>query len=123
RTPAMLSGTIQTPDMMPMANASVDLVALGKSTIMLASDDRTVPLYNRSRQITSTAAGDFAVPVDLGTYDVIVKPPVQSNFAWRILYGVEVGSRMPEFTTLITLTAPVVVSGALRYVSGSDRDQ
>jgi hypothetical protein len=123
RTPATLSARIQTPDNLPMANASIDLNALGKSTIMLAEDDRTVPLYNRSRQLTSGADGMFSSPVDLGTYDVIVKPPATSNYAWRVLYGVEIGSRTAQFSNLITLSAPVVVSGKLRYVDGSDRDQ
>lgn len=123
RTPATLSARIQTPDNIPMANASIDLNALGKSTIMLAEDDRTVPLYNRSRQLTSAIDGTFSSPVDLGTYDVIVKPPANSNYAWRVLYGVEIGSRTAQFSNLITLSEPVVVSGALRYVGGSDRDQ
>jgi hypothetical protein len=90
---------------------------------MLAEDDRTVPLYNRSRQLTSAIDGTFSSPVDLGTYDVIVKPPANSNYAWRVLYGVEIGSRTAQFSNLITLSEPVVVSGALRYVGGSDRDQ
>jgi hypothetical protein len=126
RTPAVLSGTIQTPDRMPMANASIELLALGKSniksTITLAPTDRSVPLYNRSRQITSGAMGMFQLPVDLGTYDVIVKPPAQSNFAWRVLYGVDVGSRpSTPFATVISLMAPVVVSGTLSYADGSER--
>lgn len=126
RTPAVLSGTVQTPDRMPMANASIDLLALGKSnsksTITLAPTDRTVPLYNRSRQITSGATGMFQLPVDLGTYDVIVKPPMQSNFAWRVLYGVDVGSRpSTPFATVISLMAPVVVNGTLSYADGSGR--
>jgi hypothetical protein len=115
RTPARLSGSVVTPDGTPMANASISLVALGQEGVTLAVDDSTVPVYNRSKQATSSAAGKFDLPVDVGTYDVIVKPPAQSNYAWRILYGVDVGSRTTPFTTVVTLDPPVVVTGSLSY--------
>jgi hypothetical protein len=122
RTPATLSGRVVTPDMLPMANASIDLVALGTSDVMLADDDPTVPTYNRSAQTASSASGTFTIPVDVGSYDVIVKPPTQSNFAWRILYNVDVGSRT-QFSTIVPLAAPIVVTGALSYQGGSRNDE
>jgi hypothetical protein len=123
RTPATLSGKVVTPDGMPMANASVDLIALGISDVTLAVDDPTVPLFNRSRQGTSAADGTFKIQPDVGSYDVVVKPPAQSNFAWRILYDVDVASRTAAFATVVELSAPVSVSGALHYTGGMASDQ
>jgi hypothetical protein len=123
RTPTTLNGRVTTPDLMPMANATIDLAPLGISDIMLAQDDRSVPLYNRTRQVTTTANGGFTLPVDVGSYDVTVKPPAQSNYAWRILYGVDVGTREAQFTTVVNLTAPVVIKGKIGYQNGSSRDQ
>jgi hypothetical protein len=118
-----LSGSVLSPDNVPIANASIDLLALGQTSIKLAENDRSVLPYNRSRQITSSSTGVFDLPVDLGSYDMIIKPPAQSNYAWRILYGVEVGSRGTGFGTRLYLSAPVVVSGQLSYVDNSMRDQ
>jgi hypothetical protein len=123
RTPATLSGKVVTPDGTPMANASVDLVALGIADVTLAVDDPTVPLYNRSRQGTSAADGTFKIQPDVGSYDVVVKPPSQSNFAWRIIYDVDVASRTAAFATVVDLTAPVAVSGTLHYTDGMKSDQ
>jgi hypothetical protein len=123
RTPATLSGKVVTPDGMPMANASVDLVALGVAGVTLAVDDPTVPLYNRSRQGTSLADGTFKIQPDVGSYDVVVKPPSQSNFAWRIIYDVDVASRTAAFATVVELTAPVAISGTLHYTDGTKIQQ
>ena len=119
KPPATLSGTIQTPDRMPMANATIELVAQRKTSIIPLPEDRSVPKYNRSRLATSGATGMFQAPVDLGAYDVIIKPPAQTSFAWRVLYGVDVG-RSAHFATLVSLMAPVVVTGSLSYGPDSD---
>lgn len=123
RTPATLSGRIVSPDMAPIANASIDLAALKQSNVVLAPDDPTVPLFNRSRQVTTLGSGAFSFPADVGTYDFTVKPPTTSNFAWRILYSVDVGARGTAFSTVVDLKEPVVVTGQLNYVDGSSLDQ
>jgi hypothetical protein len=123
RSPATLSGRVLTPEGAPVPNASIDLLALGQTPIKLAENDRSVLPYNRSRQITSSSIGDFTLPVDLGSYDMIIKPPAQSNYAWLVLYGVDVGSRSTDFRTRLNLAAPVVVSGRLSYVDNGARDQ
>ena len=115
RTPATLMGTIVTPDMMRMSNASIDLLALGASNVVLAENDATVPTYNRSRQGTSDADGMFKLSADVGTYDVVIKPPTQSNFAWSVIYGVEIASRSSTFATQVHLNAPVAMNGTLSY--------
>jgi hypothetical protein len=115
RTPAMLSARIETPDGMPMANASIDLAALGIAGVTLADDDRSVTTYNRSRQATSGMDGMFTMPADVGAYDLIIKPPAQSNFAWKVIYDVEVASRALKASNSFMLEAPVLLTGTLRY--------
>jgi hypothetical protein len=122
--PTTLSSRVYTPDRLPMVNATVNLVALHRATgIALAASDRSVLTYNRSRQTTTAADGSFSVPLDLGSYDVVVKPPPQSNYAWRVLYDVDLGSRQAAFATEVVLDAPVSIKGKLRYASGNARDQ
>ena len=123
RVPAKLNGKILDSEMLPMANATIDAVALGiDTTMMLAENDLTVPIYNRSRQTSSRSNGAFEFYVDVGVYDLIVKPPAQSGFAWQIQPGLNVGgSRIEDFTTRVELSAPALIEGNLRYMDGSGK--
>jgi hypothetical protein len=123
RKSATLSGRIVTADGSPIANASIDLAALGTAGVTLAENDPTVPLYNRSRQGTTAADGSFMIPADIGSYDVIIKPPSPSNFAWWVIYDVTVGSSTQAFATIIPLDAPVAITGTLLYQGGMRNDQ
>jgi hypothetical protein len=123
RVPAKLSGKILDSQMRPIANATIDAVALGiDTTMMLADDDATVPIYNRSRQTSSSSNGAFSFYVDVGVYDLIVKPPAQSGFAWQIQPGLNVGgSRNEAFTTRVEVGAPALIEGSLRYRDGKSK--
>lgn len=119
RKPAKLSGVIQDDKMMPIANATIEAVALGLSTdVMLAEDDPTVPVNNRSRQTSSDEAGNFALSVDVGSYDLVIKPPSQTGFAWKIQSRLNVAARVGFFTTTVELGAPALIEGRLRYRDG-----
>jgi hypothetical protein len=123
RVPTKLNGKILDSQMLPIANATIDAVALGiQTTMMLAENDATVPIYNRSRQTASGSNGGFAFYVDVGVYDLIVKPPAQSGFAWQIQPNLNVGgSRSEDFTTRVELSAPALIEGNLRYMDGSGK--
>jgi hypothetical protein len=113
---AYLKGTLQTADGMPLGGAAIEAQALGRDTVLdLPPSDRSVTRYNRSRQDTSMNDGTFRVPVDLGSYDVVVKPPTGSGFSWQVRYDVNIGASDVEFATLIDMVSPVTVGGRLRY--------
>ncbi|MDD9965528.1 MAG: hypothetical protein OXR73_04835 [Myxococcales bacterium] len=119
-----LSGVLMTQGRDPMPGATIDAVARGASTgIELIEGDRGVTRYNRSRQGTSAEDGSFRVPLDVGAYDVTIKPPSESGFAWLVSRDVLIAHRMEEFVGAFTMTAPVAVSGVLRYVNGDDTHQ
>jgi hypothetical protein len=125
RRPAKLNGKILDINMAPMANATIDAIALGiDTTDMLAENDLTVPIYNRSRQTSSDSNGAFELYVDVGVYDLIVKPPMQSGFGWQIRPGLNVGgARRGDFSTRVELDAPALVEGSLRYLDADERAQ
>lgn len=124
RVPATLSASVLTPDRMPMAKATVDALAIfSAGELMRAPEDRTVANYNRSGSVTTGSDGSFTLSVDRGRYDVFIKPPASSNYAWRVLYDVAIASSEAEFATEILLTEPVVVTGRLQYMGGSSTDQ
>jgi len=117
---AYLSGTLQTEDGTAIGGATIEAQALGRGEgVELAEDDLSVTRYNRSKQATSDAEGAFRVPVDLGSYDVIVKPPTGGGFPWRLLHDVTIGARGVDFANVIEVGLPVRVEGELAYTDGS----
>jgi hypothetical protein len=116
---AYLRGTVQKLDLSPLSQAVVDAVALGRSQgVELEASDRSVVRYNRSRQTATSSRGEFEVPVDLGSYDVLFKPPSGTGFSWQVRYDVAIGRRDAEFRTVIDMHSPVVVNGTLAYRRG-----
>lgn len=113
--PAHLTGALQAPDGMAIPGATIEAQALGRREgVQLAEGDASVTGYNRSHQTTSGEDGTFELPVDLGGYDVIVKPPAESGFPWRTLHDVNIGARDVDFRNVIDVTSPVRIDGRLR---------
>lgn len=125
---AYLSGTLQTMGSAPLSGASVEAVALGRSdAVTLPANDRSVTRYNRTSQTTTGDNGMFKLPVDLGSYDILIKPPVDSGFPWQVSNDVNVGLGARKAAGLssgpINMPSPIVVTGALRYPGGSEDAQ
>jgi len=123
---AYLGGTLQPMGSSPLSGASVEAVALGQNDVIdLPSDEQTVTRYNRSSQTTTMADGSFRLPVDLGAYDVLIKPPVDSGFPWQVNHDVKIGSgcERVKCAKTIDMSSPVVVMGALRYPGASQDTQ
>jgi hypothetical protein len=119
---AWLQGKLKTHDLSPLADASVDALALAREgDVMLAEDDPSVTRYNRSQQTTSDQAGTFRLAVDLGSYDVVVKAPAGSGYPWVIRHDVGIGARGVEFPTVIDMLAPITLQGSLGY-QGDEED-
>jgi hypothetical protein len=123
RMPAMITANVLTPDRMPMPKATVDVLAQTSGELARAQGDRTVANYNRSGSVTTGPDGSFTLNVDRGRYDVFIKPPETSNYAWRVIYDVAIAAANAEFATEIMLSEPVVVTGKLQYMGGSSADQ
>lgn len=122
-TMASLSGTLSKADGMPVMGASVEATALGLAEgVELAAEDRGLTAYNRSRQATSDSAGTFRMPLDVGAYDVTIKPPDGSGFAWTVVQDVLIGNRSEEFVQQFTLSAPLSITGRLSYRNGSNAE-
>lgn len=107
---------------MPVAGGTIVANALGlRDAIALAPNDGTVTRYNRSQQASTDSLGEFMLPIDVGAYDVIVKPPTDSGFAWQVLRDVNVGARVDTpFEREINLSAPVVLRGRLETSLGAE---
>ncbi len=118
-SPAYLKGTLQTTDLAPLQGATVEAAALGRSgDIELSMGDHSVTRYNRSQQTSTTATGEFKLPVDLGSYDVVIRPPPDSGFPWQVRHDVDIGARGVEFATVIDMLSPVPLDGTLALARG-----
>ena len=122
-TLASISGTLSTAAGQPVMGAAIDASALGVAVgIELAADDLGLTQYNRSRQATSDKDGGFRVPLDVGAFDVTIKPAEGSGYAWIISRDVRIANRSEEFVQTFTLDVPVSVTGTLTYKNGKSAD-
>ncbi|MGB3052821.1 MAG: carboxypeptidase-like regulatory domain-containing protein [Polyangiales bacterium] len=73
---------------------------------------------HRSQEAVSGDLGDFAMSVDIGLYDMQVKLPAESGFAWlvepELLMSLDEGDLRREYR----LEPPVAVSGVIRTSDG-----
>jgi hypothetical protein len=109
-----IEGIMQTAESEAIPGATIQAQSLGRDGID-ASDAANITRFNRTSQATTDEEGVFRLPVDLGSYDVIAKPPSESGFAWQVLSDVDIGSRNREFYRTIDIEVPVPLSGTLRY--------
>jgi hypothetical protein len=124
---AYLAGTVQASGQTPLSDASIEATALGRAAaVELPPGDRSITRYNRSSETSTAADGRFKLPVDLGSYDVVIKPLAESGFPWQVRPEVKVGlgaRNLPSIGTTIDMRSPLVVTGSLRYKNASEGAQ
>ena len=121
-TAGQLSGTLETLDMEALAATTVDVQSLGREGVaQLHDDDSSLTAYNRSRQTTTDDNGEFSVLLDRGTYDIALKPPPGSGYAWNVQRDVTIASsNLPPNS--IDMFAPIALDCAISYEDGGDDD-
>jgi len=73
-----------------------------------------VARFARSATTSTDLDGRFALPLDVGVYDLVVEPPAGSNFPWLVLPDNPVRSDVPV-TNVYDLQNPVLLSGTARF--------
>jgi hypothetical protein len=116
---AYIKGVLQTPEGQPVVGAGIFANALRREGIDL-SDQPGLTAYNRSKQTTTDTEGKFQIPVDIGSYDLIVKPPAGSGYAWQIFHDVNIGTPA-TFDRVIEMVIPMSVTGKLEYDSSDSK--
>jgi hypothetical protein len=61
----------------------------------------------------------FRLPLDLGKYDIAVKPRAGSGWAWEVIYDVDIRTRAVDFSTVIEMGAPLVLQGNLHFAAST----
>jgi len=93
-------------------------VAPGVTVLARARPAADPSSVHRSQEVVSDDRGEFAMSVDIGVYDVQVKLPAESGFAWlvepELQMSLDEGDRRREYR----LEPPVAVDGVIRNTDG-----
>jgi hypothetical protein len=112
---AAVGGVVRTGDSRLMRDASVTAVALGRPL-----EELPAARYNSTGQTTTDPMGLFNLPLDIGVYDLFIKPPPESNFPWVVKPSFVVGSGAPSYSDTYEVTAPIPVTGTLSAHPGAE---
>jgi hypothetical protein len=107
----LYGGWAQTADATRMFDARIRSHARGSTyEDMLAP----VAIYARSNETRTDFEGFFSLPLDVGLYDVVVEPPLGSNWPWEIQRDVPIGAST-TISNVLQVGAPVPISGTVYY--------
>ncbi len=106
---AHLGGTVRTSDERVMGGAMVSASALG--TVPEGVDP--VARHNRTSEATTDPLGQFNLALDVGVYDIYVKPPSGSRFPWVVRPGYTFGASTSTYSDVFEVTAPIPLSGTI----------
>ena len=114
---AVLGGNVRTASGEAFPGVQLEAVALG------VQEDEEMPrssIYNRSSEATSGEIdGLFDLRLDVGVYDVFVKPPSESKYGWLVMSNYSVGS-LTTLANPFTIEPPVPVQGVIRDANGTE---
>ncbi len=116
---AAVGGIVRTGDSRLMRDAAVTATALGR-----ALEELPAARFNRTGQTTTDPTGQFNIPLDVGVYDLFIKPPPESNFPWVVRPSFVVGSGAmgsgTSYSDVFEVTAPIPVTGTLSAHPGAE---
>lgn len=115
---SVLAGMVNSPDGDLVRDARVRARPLGLPIAGLTDPD--VARLARSSEATSDPMGAFRLELDVGVYDLVVEPPVGSNFAWAVELGYGVGGSSTALADVMQVDAPVVVESDVTWVDGGE---
>lgn len=118
-TMASLSGTLLAMDESPIGGAAIEANPL-PTAIGVALEGDDLAEFSRFRDTRSVADGAFRLPLDVGAYDVTIKPPADAGFPWMVIRDVLVANRSEEFVKDVVMNSPLSISGHVSYEGGDD---
>lgn len=91
--------------------AGITILARARSS----ADSLAMP---RSKEAVTNSLGAFAMSMDLGIYDLHVKVPSQTGFAWVVDPELVMSSEDGEFLRVYELVPPIPIEGSVRTSEG-----
>lgn len=106
-----------------LAGAAVQATAVPTRTTALATALGMEPFVPRAAAAATQGDGTFELRVDAGDFNLAVRPPATSGFAWLVLPGVPVGLGEASLELgALQLPLPVPLSGAVRVPADPEID-
>jgi hypothetical protein len=96
-----------------------DEPAAGATILARARSVTEQGVTHRSQQVVSNELGAFAMSIDAGLYDVQVKVPSESGFAWLVEAELVVSPNASELQRGFRLDPPIPLRGVLRSSDGA----
>jgi hypothetical protein len=96
-----------------------DEPAPGLTVVARARSASNAVALHRSQEVVSSSNGGFAMTVDEGVYDVHVKVPAETGFAWLVEPDLAVSAASGDLARLYRLAPPIVLRGFVRASDGS----
>jgi hypothetical protein len=91
--------------------AGITILARARSS----ADSLAMP---RSKEAVTNTLGAFAMSMDLGIYDLHVKVPSQTGFAWVVDPELVMSSEDGEFLRVYELVPPIPIEGSVQTSEG-----
>lgn len=111
----LYTGAVQGPQRQAMP-----LVSIAANALNIPNEREPTAAYNRTSEVVSGAKGEFRLPVDIGSYDLVATPPEGTGFPWFVYPNRFVSNAPAESRAFaIDIAAPVVVRG--RVVDAQNR--
>ena len=104
--PPLLKGVCKLTDGRPVADAEVEAHASSSLLVALPLTERDRARWPRTVITRTSVQGEFVLPVDPGTYDVVVRPAPGTRFPWLVRPQVVVASGSAPLDPLL-LEVPV----------------
>ncbi len=113
---ARYSGEIITPAGEPVPQPTLRARRLPAAASVPADD---VLRFGRSSETTADAAGVYTLPLDVGLYDLVIKPGAETGYPWQVVPGIVIDASVRDITFDATLTAPVPIEGTVSTNDGT----
>ena len=111
---ARLGGSVTAPDMREMPGVAIEAVA-ADAPMTIVPEAR----HNRSSEALTFETGQFDLPLDVGAYDLFLRPPASSGFAWVVAPELVVGSVDSTLVARYQVDAPVPLAGDVTGPEGA----
>ncbi len=111
---ARLGGSVTAPDMREMPGVAIEAVASGAPATVVPEAH-----HNRSSEALTFETGQFDLPLDVGAYDLFLRPPANSGFAWVVAPELVVGRVDSTLVARYQVDAPVPLAGDVTGPEGS----
>lgn len=89
--------------------------------VSLADGDPGLTGYNRSHQTTSDDDGAFTLPLDVGAYDLTIKPQEGSGLGWLVVRDVLIATQKKEVPSNFRLDPPLPLGSSISYSDPDDQ--